>query len=62
MYNATVHFRVIDSSQGCHIGSAELKYWSDCESATDAIKFYCDNHNKHFGTNWQLYKIDQVTV
>jgi hypothetical protein len=62
MFNSKVFFRVIDSSQGNHIGSAELKYWSDTESATEAIKFYCDTHNKHFGTNWQLYKIDEVLL
>ena len=62
MYNAKVYFRVIDASQGNHIGSAELQYWHDVETAKDAIQFYCDNHNKHFGTSWKLYKIDEVRL
>jgi hypothetical protein len=56
--NKIVHFRVIDHSQGGNIGDAELKFWADVETAEQAIKFYCDTHNKHFGTNWELYKID----
>jgi len=58
MRNAKVYFRVIDSTQGHHIGDAELNYWADVETAEQAIKFYCDTQNKHCGTNWQLYKID----
>jgi hypothetical protein len=58
MKNKKVFFRVIDHSQGSHIGDAELLYWADCESAEDAIKFYCDTKNKHSGTKWELYKID----
>ena len=60
MDNAKVYFRVIDNSQGNYIGEAELKYWHDVETAEQAIDFYCSNQNKHFGTNWQLYKIDKV--
>jgi hypothetical protein len=58
MKTRKVFFRVIDHSQGSHIGEAELNYWADCESAGDAIKFYCDTKNKHSGTKWELYKID----
>ena len=46
MKNRKVYFRVIDHSQGGHVGGAELNYWADCESAQDAIKFYCDSQNK----------------
>jgi hypothetical protein len=58
MNTKKVFFRVIDHSQGSHVGEAELNYWADCESAEDAIKFYCDTKNKHSGTSWELYKID----
>ena len=58
MIEKKVYFRVIDHSQGSHIGDAELNYWADCESAEDAIKFFCDSKNKHSGTKWELYKID----
>ena len=58
MIEKKVYFRVIDHSQSSHIGDAELNYWADCESAEDAIKFFCDSKNKHFGTKWELYKID----
>lgn len=56
----TAWFRIIDPSQGNHIGEESLRYWADIETAEEAIKFYCDTHNKHFGTQWQLYKIDQI--
>jgi hypothetical protein len=58
METRKVYFRVIDHSQGGHVGGAELNYWADCESAQDAIKFYCDSQNRHAGTNWELYTID----
>lgn len=58
MRDKKVFFRVIDHTQGGHIGTAELRYWADCESAEDAIKFYCDSQNRHGGTAWELYKID----
>lgn len=58
--NKTIFFRITDPSQGNHIGEASLKYWDDVETAQDAIQFYCDTYNKHFGTQWQLFKIDQI--
>jgi hypothetical protein len=58
MNEKKVYFRVIDHSQGGHIGTADLRYWADCESAESAIQFYCDSQNKHAGTAWQLFKID----
>jgi hypothetical protein len=58
MKEQKVFFRIIDHTQGSHIGSAELWYWADCESAESAIKFYCDSQNKHCGTAWELYRID----
>jgi len=53
-----VYFRIIDHTQGSHIGAAELNYEPDYESAQEAIAFYCDTQNKYSGTAWQLYKID----
>jgi hypothetical protein len=58
MREKKVFFRVIDHTQGGHIGTAELRYWADCESAESAIQFYCDSQNKHAGTAWRLFKID----
>jgi len=60
MIEKKAYFRVIDHSQGSHIGDAELNYWADCESAEDAIKFFCDSKNKHSGTKWELYKLDGI--
>lgn len=58
MNKKKVFFRVIDHTQGNHIGTAELWYLAGYESAEDAIKFYCDSQNKHSGTAWKLFKID----
>jgi len=58
MKEQKVFFRVIDHTQGSHIGTAELWYYSAVESAESAIKFYCDSQNRHCKTAWELYKID----